>query len=181
MPDGELRIRAARSEDAAAIAAVYAPYVTDDVASFETQAPDADELASRMAARPRLPWLVSERAGSVTGYCYASRHRDRAAYRWSADVSVYLARSEHRRGTGRALYLELFELLRELGYVNAYAGIALPNDASVGLHEALGFRLVGVYRGVGYKFGAWRDVGWWQLPLVEHPPDQPSEPQEWMG
>jgi L-amino acid N-acyltransferase YncA len=178
--DSDVRVRAAVQSDAAAIAAVYAPYVTDDVASFETDPPDAAEFARRMAVRPRLPWLVAERGGVVTGYCYGSRHRDRAAYRWSVDVSVYLDRSEHRRGTGRALYEPLLAELRSLGYVNAYAGIALPNDASVGLHEALGFRLVGIYRGVGYKFGAWRDVGWWQRALVA-PPVDPPEPAEWAG
>ncbi|MDQ1747615.1 MAG: hypothetical protein QOD07_1878 [Frankiaceae bacterium] len=172
-------IRPATPADAAAIAAVYRPYVTDTVISFETEPPDADEIARRMAAPPLLPWLVAERAGAVTGYAYASAHRARAAYRWSADVSVYLEPGERGRGTGRALYARLVEILRELGYVGAYAGVTLPNPASVGLHEAMGFRPVGVYRGVGHKFGRWYDVGWWQLPLADPPPDDPAEPRPW--
>jgi len=172
-------IRPATVADAAAIAAVYRPYVVDTVISFETEPPDGDEMARRMAAEPPLPWLVAERDGRVTGYAYASAHRARAAYRWGADVSVYLDATEHGRGTGGALYGRLLPLLRDLGYVAAYAGIALPNPASVGLHESLGFSLVGVYRRVGYKHGGWHDVGWWQLPLVDPPPSNPPEPRPW--
>lgn len=172
-------IRAATAADAAAIAAVYRPYVTDSVISFEAEPPDAAEMAGRMAAEPRKPWLVAERVGAVVGYAYASAHRERAAYRWAADVSVYLAEVERGRGTGRALYGRLFDLLGDLGYVAAYAGIALPNPASVGLHESMGFRLVGVYRGVGHKFGRWHDVGWWQLALVDPLPAAPDDPRPW--
>jgi phosphinothricin acetyltransferase len=123
-----------------------------------------------------LPWLVSERDGALVGYAYGSVHRTRAAYRWSVDVSVYVDRSVHRAGIGRALYAELLETLTRLGYYNAFAGITLPNAASVGLHEAMGFRPVGIYRNVGHKFGRWHDVGWWQLPLREPSPD-PAEPE----
>lgn len=172
-------IRLARAADAAAIAAVYRPYVTGTVISFETEPPDAGEMARRMAALPLLPWLVAERDASVVGYAYASAHRTRAAYRWGADVSVYLDERERGRGTGRALYAQLFDLLRDLGYVAAYAGITLPNPASVGLHESIGFRPVGVYRNVGYKSGRWHDVGWWQLALVDPPPTDPAEPRPW--
>ena len=172
-------IRAATAADAAAIAAVYRPYVTDSAISFESEPPRAGEMAGRMAAEPRMPWLVAERAGAVVGYAYASAHRERAAYRWAADVSVYLAETERGRGTGRSLYARLFAALRALGYVAAYAGIALPNPASVGLHESMGFRPVGVYRQVGYKFGRWHDVGWWQLALVDPLPAEPAEPRPW--
>jgi phosphinothricin acetyltransferase len=122
------------------------------------------------------PWLVWDQPGEgVLGYAYASRHRERAAYQWSVDVAVYVRADHHRRGLGRALYQRLFALLRLQGFCAAHAGITLPNPASVGLHEALGFRPVGVYRSVGFKRGAWHDVGWWQLALRERTgtPDPP--------
>ncbi len=171
-------IRPAAVADAAALAAVYAPYVTAGYASFMEQPPPAAEFEVRIAARPRLPWFVAVASGTVLGFAYASQHRARAAYRWSVDCSVYLGDGVHRRGIGRALYEVLVPEVRALGYVSAYAGIALPNAASVGLHEAMGFTSVGVYRSVGFKFGSWRDVGWWQLALCE-PPAVPAEPREW--
>jgi phosphinothricin acetyltransferase len=111
---------------------------------------------------------VCEIGGRVAGYAYATRHRVRSAYRWSVDTSVYVEASVRQSGVGRGLYGSLFAILSAQGYFNAYAGIALPNAASVGLHEAVGFRKVGVYQRVGYKFGEWRDVGWWQLELRAH-------------
>ena len=174
--DGAIRIRQAQARDAAMIAAVYAPYVRDTTISFETEPPAAEEMSRRIAAIvARHPWLVAEQGGRILGYAYAGEHRSRAAYRWDVDVAVYLAAEAQRRGIGRRLYLALFEVLRRLGYVNAYAGISLPNAASVGLHEALGFTPVGIYRKVGYKHGAWHDVGWWALGLVL-PPSTPAEP-----
>ena len=173
-----VEIRAAQAADATACAAVYAPYVEGSVASFEDVPPDADEMRRRMLDEARLPWLVATRAGDVVGYAYASRHRARPAYRWSVEVSVYLTESEQGRGTGRKLYEELLATVRELGYVRALAGITLPNDASVGLHEAMGFTPVGVFRGVGFKSGDWRDVGWWQLSLADSPP-HPEDPKPW--
>lgn len=172
-------IRPATGADAVAIAAIYAPYVTGAVVSFETEPPDAEEMGRRMTAPPLLPWLVAERDGHIVGYAYALAHRARAAYRWGADVSVYLDESERGSGTGRALYAPLLDTLRDLGYAGAYAGITLPNPASVGLHEAMGFTLVGIYRRVGFKLGRWHDVGWWQLPLVDPPPADPAEPRPW--
>jgi phosphinothricin acetyltransferase len=169
-------IRLAAAADAAAVAAIYAPYVRDTVISFETEPPDAAEMGRRIAAvGERYPWLVAADAAGLLGYVYAGEHRARAAYRWDADVAVYLDPRAQRRGIGGALYRQLFALLRAQGYVNAYAGIALPNVASVGLHEAMGFAPVGVYRGVGYKHGAWHDVGWWGLRL-QPAPAQPAEP-----
>lgn len=173
-----MRIRPAVESDAAAIADVYGPYVLETTISFELEPPDAGDMRSRMRAEPRLPWFVADRDGLVVGYAYASQHRSRLAYRWSVDVSVYLAGSERRRGTGRALYDTLLPALRDLGYVQAFAGVTLPNEASVGLHEALGFTPVGVYRAVGFKDGRWHDVGWWQLPLTD-PPVPPADPQPW--
>jgi phosphinothricin acetyltransferase len=125
----------------------------------------------------RLPWVVGEQQGDILGYAYASAHRARAAYQWSVDVSVYIHTSSRRSGVGRAVYSSLFKLLELQGFYNAYAGITLPNPASVGLHEAMGFQPVGVYRAVGYKLGAWHDVGWWQLPLRQRssPPALPLD------
>jgi L-amino acid N-acyltransferase YncA len=177
-PGGPAGIRPAGVAHAAAIAEVYRPYVTDSVASFETEPPDAAELARRMTAGPRLPWFVATRDGEVVGYAHGSGHRTRAAYRWSVDCSVYLTAGERGAGTGRALYERLLPVLGELGYVTAFAGIALPNPGSVGLHTALGFTPVGVYRSAGFKAGRWHDVGWWQLSLRQ-PPAEPVEPQVW--
>jgi L-amino acid N-acyltransferase YncA len=125
----------------------------------------------------RYPWLVCERRGWVLGYAYAGTHGSRAAYQWSVDVSVYVRQEAHRTGVGRALYASLFGALNLQGFYNAYAGATLPNPASVGLHESVGFRVVGVYRGVGYKMGAWHDVVWWHLPLRERvaDPDPPAD------
>ena len=161
-------IRIARAEDAAEVAAIYAPFVTDSATSFEYSPPDAAEMAARIAsALAYAPYLVSEARDGILGFAYASKHRDRAAYQWSVDVSVYIHERARRQGVGRALYTSLFALLRLQGFYTAHAGISLPNPASVGLHEALGFQPVGVYRSVGFKRGAWHDVGWWQLPLRE--------------
>jgi phosphinothricin acetyltransferase len=170
-------IRLATAADAAALAAIYAPSVTSAATSFEFEAPDAAEMARRVAAVfAHAPWLVLERGGAVAGYAYASRHGERAAYQWSVDVSAYVGRAHHRAGVGRALYTALFALLRLQGFYVAHAGITLPNDASVGLHESFGFTPVGVYRAVGYKLDAWRDVGWWRMPLRE-PHDTPTPPR----
>ena len=119
------------------------------------------------AALPKFPWLVCGVDGRMAGYAYAGTHRARAAYQWSVDTSVYVDPAFHRRGIGTRLYTCLFQILAAQGYVRAYAGITLPNAGSVGLHEAMGFQSVGIYRGVGYKLGRWHDVGWWQLTLRE--------------
>jgi len=162
-------IRMATTGDAAAVAAIYRPYVTDAVTSFEVDPPGAADMAARIGTvLARTPWLVcADGDGAAVGYAYASRHHERAAYQWSVDVAVYIHAGHHRRGIGRALYEKLFALLRLQGFYVAHAGITVPNAASVGLHESLGFVPVGVYPAVGWKFGAWRDVGWWRLPLQE--------------
>ncbi|MCJ2184927.1 N-acetyltransferase family protein [Novosphingobium sp. 1949] len=159
-------IRAATPEDAAACAAIYAPFVRETIVSFETEAPDAAEMAGRIAANTAShAWLVAEVEGGLGGYAYGSPHRSRGAYASSCDVSVYVDPAFVRRGLGRALYAGLLGQLKERGFHAAFAGIALPNAGSVGLHEAMGFTPVGVYREVGWKLGAWRDVGWWQVLL----------------
>jgi L-amino acid N-acyltransferase YncA len=160
------QIRLAVETDGAAVADIYAPFCESSAVSFETEAPTAAEMASRIRAiTSRFPWLVLEDDGAVAGYAYASQHRDRAAYGWSADVSVYVHPAHCRRGVGRALYSTLFEALRRQGYFKAYAGITQPNPPSVALHQAVGFVLVGTYRGVGYKQSAWHDVAWYQKSL----------------
>jgi L-amino acid N-acyltransferase YncA len=159
-------IRLAEPRDAAALAAIYAPSVRDTVTSFEIDPPDAAEMARRLAAVTTVaPWLVLEEDGRVCGFAYASRHRDRAAYQWCVDATVYVAAEAHRRGVGKALYRALFGLLAAQGFYAVHAGITLPNAASVGLHESLGFRPIAVYPKVGWKQHAWHDVGWWQLEL----------------
>ena len=162
------RIRLATEEDAEQIAAIYTPYVRSTFISFELDPPDAHEVKQRLRTiSSRYPWLVCTRNSEVLGYGYGCEHRTRAAYQWSVDVTVYVHPQFQRGGMGRAIYSTLLPLLKLQGFFNAFAGIALPNTASVGLHEAMGFRPVGIYRSVGYKLGAWRDVGWWQLPLQE--------------
>jgi L-amino acid N-acyltransferase YncA len=168
--------------DAVACAAIYAPYVADSPASFEEIPPTPAEFTTRIASSTRShPWLVLQDGGGVVGFAFASPHHPRAAYRWAATVGVYVAATHHRRGAGRALYDALFELLRRQGLYVAVAGITLPNDASIGLHRALGFELVGTYREIGWKAGAWRDVSWWQLALrpadAGRPPAEPLGPQ----
>jgi L-amino acid N-acyltransferase YncA len=164
------RVRLAGPDDAAAIAGIYRPYVVDAATSFELDPPDAGEMAQRMATLAGFaPWLVLVEGGQVLGYAYAAPHRDRPAYRWSVDVTVYVRGDHHRRGIGRTLYQTLLPLLALQGFCVAHAGITLPNAGSVGLHEALGFTPVGVYPAVGWKHGAWRDVGWWRRPLATLP------------
>jgi L-amino acid N-acyltransferase YncA len=159
-------IRIADPADGREVADIYAPIVSGSAISFEAEVPTEREMAGRIAAALAFaPWLVCVDAQRVAGYAYASKHRERAAYRWCVDVSVYVRDGFRRTGVGRALYASLFALLRLQGFCAAHAGITLPNEASVRLHESLGFRPVGVYPRVGFKLGRWHDVGWWQLPL----------------
>jgi phosphinothricin acetyltransferase len=161
--------------DAAAISEIYRPHVEQTLASFEIEAPDAAEMRRRMGASRLHPWLVAvDDAGSVAGYAYATPHRARAGYRWSIDTSVYVG--EPGRGVGTALMRSLLDRCASRGFVQAYAGVALPNDGSIALHRGLGFVPVGVYQAVGFKFGRWVDVAWWQRSLVEPLPMPPAEP-----
>jgi phosphinothricin acetyltransferase len=163
--------------DAAVCAEIYAPHVEGSAVSFEERAPDAGEMATRIERYAAShAWLVVEDNGEVIGYAYATAFNERPAYRWSTSVSVYVAEEARGQGVGRTLYEALFARLRERGFRTACAGITLPNEASVGLHEHLGFELVGVNRAIGWKHGAWRDVGWYQLelkPAGEAPPAGP--------
>lgn len=174
-------VRTATPDDAPAIAAIYAPIVEHTTISFELEPPGVDEMRARIAATlPVLPWLVgTDAAGEVEGYVYASRHRERAAYQWAVDVTAYVRADARGRGVGRRLYAVLCEQLAALGYCQACAGIALPNPASVALHESVGFVAVGVYRDIGFKLGAWRDVGWWQKAL--RPVQLPAPPRAYAG
>lgn len=176
-----MSIRVASPDDAAAITRIYTPIVAHTVISFELEVPTVDTMRSRIASTlARFPWLVSlDEDGAVDGYVYASRHRERAAYQWSVDVTAYVREDARGRGIGKRLYGRLFGELAKLGYFQAFAGIALPNAASVALHESVGFTPLGIYRDVGYKHGAWHDVGWWQRPL--QPLATPSEPTPFDG
>jgi len=178
---GPMRVRDATGADAAACAAIYAPYVTDTAITFETEVPSAGAMAERIAAaRERHAWLVAEDGERIVGYAYGRPFHERAAYRWSCEVSVYVDRARHRAGAGRALYEALLERLAARGYRMAVAGMTLPNEASVGLHRALGFEPVGTYRRIGFKHGAWHDVAWSQRPLASGgasaggPPSEPA-------
>jgi len=166
-------IRLATADDATACLAIYAPVVAGTAISFEIEVPTVEEMERRIRKTlTRYPWLVLAEAGEVLGYAYAGAHRERPAYQWSVNVSVYVSPAARRTGVGRRLYTSLLSLLRLQGIVNAFAGVALPNDGSVGLHEALGFQPIGVYRNAGFKLGRWVDVGRWQLQLQ----DLPGEP-----
>jgi phosphinothricin acetyltransferase len=168
-------IRLARPGDAAGVLAIYGPYCDSTTVSFETAAPTIAQMSQRIErVTLQYPWLVGESAGEIAGYVYASQHRERAAYRWMVDVAVYIAPLHRQRNLGKALYSALFEILRAQGYFKAFAGITLPNAASVRLHESIGFKPIAVYKGVGYKQGRWLDVGWWQLdlqPEIVNPPE----------
>lgn len=176
-----IEIREARPEDAQAIQAIYAPVVTGTAISFEEVPPTVEEMRLRLTTTLQTyPYLVAVRDGQVVGYAYASQHRARAAYRWAVDVTVYIAESARRTGVGRCLYAELLPILSRQGFNAAYAGIALPNVCSVGLHERLGFTHIGTFPQVGFKLGRWHDVGYWRLELG--PWDRsPSEPRLYAG
>jgi len=168
-------IRCAKVADAQSIQSIYAFYTLETPITFEVTPPSVSEIENRIIQiGNHYPWLVYEDHGEVLGYAYACQHRTREAYRWSVDVAVYVRRGQFRAGIGRQLYTKIFQILPRLGYANAFAGITLPNDASVGLHEAMGFKRIGIYERVGYKMGSWYDVGWWQL-FFKHlsPPLEP--------
>lgn len=168
-----ISIRFASIEDAPQILDIYSPIVQSTPISFETEQPSLVEIQHRIETKK--PWLVCDIDGIVAGYVYSTKYRERAAYQWSVEVSAYVHPDYRKCHIGKALYTSLFMLLKHHGYLNAYAGVALPNPASVGLHEAMGFKPIGVYTNVGYKLGQWHDVGWWHLALSE-PPQKPVAP-----
>ena len=170
-------IRLAREEDTAPMSSIYAPIVRESAISFELEPPSEDEFRHRVRnGLEETPWLVCESGKDILGYAYAGKYRSRPAYQWSVEITVYVNASYRRRGVGRALYTSLFECLPLQGYHNPYAAIALPNPASVELHEGLGFKHAGIYQSVGHKHDKWQDVGWWQLTLREHGPT-PAPPR----
>ena len=170
-------IRMATADDAGPVRAIYAPIVESTAISFELTVPSEQEMASRITDRqPAYPWLVAEGSDGVAGYAYAGRFAPRPAYDWSVETSVYVAETARGQGVGRRLYAALLAILSAQGYRQAMGGVALPNPASVALHEEAGFVPVGVYRAAGWKFGAWHDVAWWQRGLAEAdgPPRAPT-------
>jgi len=171
-------IRLVTDDDAAQVRDIYAFYCLHTPITFEEVPPDTAEIGTRIRnISARFPWLVCDHDGEVLGYVYGGTHRERAAYRWSVEVTAYVRQDLHRRGIGRALYTSLFRLLVLQGFYNAYAGITLPNPGSVGLHGAVGFEAIGVYTAIGFKCGQWHDVGWYQLALQPRPP-VPAEPRK---
>jgi len=177
-------IRLVRESDAQKMLAIYAPMVQETAISFDLEPPSEAEFIDRIRAVVEYtPWLVCEVDGEILGYAYASKHRPRAAYQWSVESSIYVGANHKRKGVGKALYTSLFNVLQLQGFYNVYAGITIPNPASVALHESVGFSHFSVYRLVGYKLGKWHDVGWWQLSLQSerlapaHPPLSLSEVQ----
>jgi len=169
-------IRLARSSDAARLAAIFAPYVKGAI-TFTTVTPSAADFEKKISEiLPDFPFLVFEHEGEVSAYAYASKHRALPAYRWCAEVSIYVDQAGHKKGAGTALYTALLEMLRCQGMVNLYAGITLPNPGSVGIHEKFGFRSFSLFEKVGYKAGKWHDVGWWEKKFTENLLDPPREP-----
>lgn len=160
------QIRPATLNDAEALARIYAPYVQDSIISFEVTPPSAHEMGERFKQiSSQHPWTVWEEENMVLGYAYANIFKNRHAYSWSVESTVYVDQKAHRRGIGKALYLDLFERLKKRGIVNVVGCISLPNDPSVKLHESLGFQKVAHFKNIGMKFNQWWDVGYWQLEI----------------
>ncbi len=163
------KIRLVTVEDAESILDIYAPYVSNTSVTFEYEAPTLDEMQNRIAnISKRLPYLVCEQNGNIIGYTFATKHRERAAYNWSVESSIYIFSNFHRKKVATALYNCLFEFLQRQGYYNVYAGITIPNDTSLEFHKAQGFKTVGTYTNVGYKFSQWHDVIWLQKNLISY-------------
>jgi phosphinothricin acetyltransferase len=174
-------IRPVALDHAEQIAGIYAPSVENSHISFEERAPTADEMRERIGSYTKThPWIVAMEDAEILGYAYACTHRARPAYRWAAETAIYVRESAQGRGIGKALYHELLRLLKLQHFHGVYAGITLPNDASIALHRSVGFTPVGVYREIGFKNGAWRDTSWWQLRLerTSAPAGEPLVPSE---
>ena len=169
--DDPIRVRRATIADAAACLAIYGPLVEATAISFEAAVPTVEEFAARAEkSLSAWTWLVAEKQGRCIGYAYGHAHRERAAYRWSVETTIYMDSSSQRQGIGRQLYGRLLTDLTSLGYCNAYAGVAQPNEASMALHRSVGFEYIGAFRSVGRKFDRWHDVAWFQRTLREAPP-----------
>jgi phosphinothricin acetyltransferase len=168
----ELMIRMADENDAEEILSVYSPYVTGSVITFEYDVPDIESFRKRVKdVLSNYPYLVCTEEGKVVGYAYASRHKERAAYQWNAELSVYVREGHHGLGIGKTLYGMLLELLRLQNVQNVYGCVTSPNIKSEGLHSRFGFEKVGTYRKTGYKFGSWLDVMWFEKNIGEHEKD----------
>jgi L-amino acid N-acyltransferase YncA len=164
-------LRRATEADAAACLAIYRPFVEATAVSFEAAIPSVEEFAARIAqSLSAWTWLIAEQDGRHIGYAYGHSHRERAAYQWSVEVTIYVDSSYRRQGVGQHLYERLFTDLASLGYCNAYAGVTQPNEASMALHRSVGFEYIGTFRSVGRKFDRWHDVAWFQRKLRETPP-----------
>ncbi|HEX7906446.1 MAG TPA: arsinothricin resistance N-acetyltransferase ArsN1 family B [Chitinophagaceae bacterium] len=169
-------IRLATAADAKAILAIYAPYISNTSFTFETEVPTVSPFADRIETYLQSwPWLVYEIDGIVVGYAYATRHRERTAYQWSVECSVYIHDDYLRKGIAHQLYEKLFQLLKIQGFTTVYAVINLPNDRSVAFHESMDFTYFATYEKVGFKLGKWKNVGWWQLRLNDFLAD-PADP-----
>jgi L-amino acid N-acyltransferase YncA len=169
-----ISIRLAATDDAEAVLAIYGPIVAETAISFEDEPPSVEEVTARIA-RSHV-WLVAESGGEVVGYAYAAQFHPRSAYRWSTEVSVYLGPEARGRGIGKELVAHLLDRLRQMGFVNAFAGTTLPNPGSTGLFESFGFEKIAHWQRVGFKLGTWHDVGWWQLRLQEPTVPPPALP-----
>ena len=173
--DPKYSIRLIAEEDADEVLNVYQYFVDHTVVSFEYEAPTRDEYRQRIiTTTEKYPWLVCLHDNNIIGFAYASTHRHRAAYQWSPESTIYFAADFHTKGIGRIIYETLFQLLKLQGFYNVFAGITLPNEKSVGLHMALGFKEVGVFRNIGYKQGNWHHTHWFQLDLAQHILDPPA-------
>jgi phosphinothricin acetyltransferase len=167
-------IRPALASDASSILAIYAPFILNTAVSFETEVPSKENFSQRiLTTLETYPWLVYESDGTIAGYAYASRHRERAAYQWSVESSVYVNNEFQQRGIASKLYKALFELLKYQGCRNVYAGITLPNEKSVHFHQKTGFQKISDYTKIGYKLNRWNTVSWYHLPLNNYN-DAPS-------
>jgi phosphinothricin acetyltransferase len=174
-------IRLATPDDAKGILAIYAPYIRDTSITFETDIPSEVALSERIQTfSQNFPWLVCEINGVIAGYAYGSKHRERVAYQWSVECSVYIHDDFLKAGIATALYTALFVILKQQGFCNVYAVINLPNERSVKLHEKMGFEHFAAYKNVGYKLGKWKNVGWWQLIINDytHEPSPPTSFEE---
>ena len=173
-----MSIRLAKEADADALLGIYGPYIRDTHISFEYEVPTNEAFKERVISTSSVfPWLVCLSDDKIVGYAYAGKHRDRTAYQWSCDATVYLSPSVLGKGLGRILYETLFEILRLQGYYNVFAGIGLPNDTSVAFHKKLGFEEIGIYKNVGFKNNKWHDTIWLQLSLSTYN-DQPLLPKK---
>jgi phosphinothricin acetyltransferase len=173
-----MHIRPVQLQDAKSVLDIYRPYIESTAITFETTVPGVEAFADRIKANTeKFPWLIAEEEGAIIGYAYASKHRERAAYQWCVESSVYVMEPYHHTGIANDLYLKLFDILQQSGYINVYAGVTLPNPKSYAFHSKMGFEPIGVYKNIGYKLGKWHNVAWLVKCINPHS-DHPSEPRK---